>query len=80
VSVSAGLCHVRGCVAYLLCQIVQLFPSIIDEPVDDKNLLAVNSRLLQLGHQRRNVLDLLVDRSHIAAVLPTHRPQCAGAG
>jgi hypothetical protein len=70
----------REDVAYLFCQIVQLFPSIVDELVNDNNLLAVNSRLFQLRHQCRDVLDLLVDRGHIAAVLPTHRPKCPGPG
>jgi hypothetical protein len=58
---------------YLLCQVVQLFPSVVDELVDDHNLLSINCRFLQLAHQRSNVLDLLIQRVH-AAFLRTHRP------
>lgn len=61
---------------YLFCQIVQLLTPIINELVNYNNLLAIDGRLLQLAHQRRDVSDLLIQRSP-ATLGRTHRPQCA---
>jgi hypothetical protein len=53
---------------------VQLLASIVDELVDNDNLFSVDSRLLQLAHERRDVLNFLVQRVH-AAILSTHSSQ-----
>lgn len=51
---------------------MQFLSSIIDEPVNEDDLLAINSRLLQLAHQRRNIPNLVI-QTRLPAVLRTQR-------
>jgi len=61
---------------YLLSQVVKLLPTVVDERMDNKDLLPVNSRNLQLLHQHSNVSDLVIHRL-LVALQPTHGAQCA---